>query len=593
MKKIILSVCSLMIFLYIYPQGEIILSSPRSTGGTETACQSIILRPGFIFTSSSGRSLSLQVNPSTCDPYSGSSFKLPESQNYIHTRTYTQAGGGRYLDVIQYFDGLGRPIQTAQRGITPFTKDLVTQQEYDGFGRESYIWLPAAISGNNGNFIATKSVVESASRQTNVNGTTADQRPYSYPEYESSPLSRVIKQYGPGQEWNNAPIKTDYLSNNSSYPCAKFTTTDSRETISITRSGVYADGELYVTRMTDESGNAAYEFKDKLGQVLLTRQMNGSTPHDTYYIYDSYGNLRAVLPPEASAQFISGIWYESNTYLRNYAFVYKYDTRNRCIAKKIPGADWIYMVYDKADRLILSQDGEQRTGGRNQWSFTKYDAFGRIILTGIHVINKTHAQLRSTYENTVVKESPGDGSYGYTWNTLSDISYVGVLTVNHYDDYDHLLSQESRFRANLSYTARGGYDTRHINSSLGQKTPKGLLTGTRVKVIDNNGNVSSEIITALYYDYKGQVIQSKSLNHMGGTEEEYTAYNFTGQPTSTLHIHSVPGKAAQTELYTYSYDHAGRNIEVKHQLNGGAETVLAQNTYDELGRLKTTTANGP
>ena len=63
----------------------------------------------------------------------------------------------------------------------------------------------------------------------------------------------------------------------------------------------------------------------------------------------------------------------------------------------------------------------------------------------------------------------------------------------------------------------------------------------------------------MYYDNRGRVIQTKSQNHLsGGIEKEYVAYNFTGQPTGRKHVHSATGKATQTELYTYAYDHAGR-----------------------------------
>ncbi|MBK5723049.1 pre-peptidase C-terminal domain-containing protein, partial [Dysgonomonas sp. Marseille-P4677] len=80
------------------------------------------------------------------------------NQNYIHTRTYTNEAGTAYLDQVQYFDGLGRPVQMVQKAITPGTdsttrKDLVTYQEYDGFGREDKGWLPAVVSGNNGAYM--------------------------------------------------------------------------------------------------------------------------------------------------------------------------------------------------------------------------------------------------------------------------------------------------------------------------------------------------------------------------------------------------------------------------------------------------------
>jgi RHS repeat-associated protein len=90
----------------------------------------------------------------------------------------------------------------------------------------------------------------------------------------------------------------------------------------------------------------------------------------------------------------------------------------------------------------------------------------------------------------------------------------------------------------------------------------------------------------MYYDYKGQLIQRKETNHLDGLEKEYFAYTFTGNVSKKKHVHSALGMAAQTEVYTYSYDHADRLTETKHKLNNNAEISLAKNTYDELGRLK-------
>ncbi|MDR1090421.1 MAG: DUF6443 domain-containing protein, partial [Prevotella sp.] len=118
-------------------------------------------------------------------------------QNYIRTRTYTNEAGTTYLDQIQYFDGLGRPSQTVQHGITPTSKDLVSIQEYDAFGREDKTWLPAAIANNNGAYV-NPATVKTAAISSNGN----DQKPYSLPVYEASPLNRVLKQYGPGQDWH-------------------------------------------------------------------------------------------------------------------------------------------------------------------------------------------------------------------------------------------------------------------------------------------------------------------------------------------------------------------------------------------------------
>jgi RHS repeat-associated core domain len=107
--------------------------------------------------------------------------------------------------------------------------------------------------------------------------------------------------------------------------------------------------------------------------------------------------------------------------------------------------------------------------------------------------------------------------------------------------------------------------------------------------MNTDGTLSSTYLySVMYYDNRGRLIQTKSNNHLaGGIQKEYIAYNFTGQPTKRMHVHSATGKTTQTEIYTYEYDHAGRLLKTKHKLNTGAEIVLAQNTYDELGRLKT------
>lgn len=60
----------------------------------------------------------------------------------------------------------------------------------------------------------------------------------------------------------------------------------------------YAPCELYVTRTIDENGNKSYEFKDKLDQVVLKCAINKDQLYDIYLVYDSFGNLRIVLPPQ-------------------------------------------------------------------------------------------------------------------------------------------------------------------------------------------------------------------------------------------------------------------------------------------------------
>ncbi|GAB6009972.1 DUF6443 domain-containing protein, partial [Dysgonomonas reticulitermitis] len=708
------------------------------------------------------------------------------NQNYIHTRTYTNESGTTYLDQVEYFDGLGRPIQTVQRGITPDARDLVSIQEYDAFGRESKAWLPGKVTTtNNGAFVD----VEAAKIFIQMSN-AGDQKPYSSPVYEASPLSRVKEQYGPGQDWYSKTteartiMKTEYMKNSSTvrelqcrayeqygygtdsylyaycsdddeneyyyfdegyldvekrtysdglvqyrfkesndmvilirdiingefydtyfvpdnnwwekysfillpeaskallpdsylddypelrqyvyefvndydfcayikYPgsndwedgqayrsiinefmdngtyqkcveplygvrynylanigksgttwvdndslvCALYKTTDDRKVISLSRTANYPAGELSVTRLKDEDGNMSYEFTDKLGQVVLTRQINEGKRYDTNYIYDSYGNLKAVLPPEASDRLLnSSNWIETDANLMQYAYLYKYDDRNRCIAKKIPGCEWNYYVYDKADRLIFSQDGEQYNKSPKEWTFTIPDAFGRVVLTGTCTNSLDYSA--NPLGNIVVKATYNTGrtnpanSYTVTGVTLSAAT---VLSVNFYDGYEFLGITGVPNTADTQYTTETGYGVCYGDHQAANKHKnKGLLTGTLTAQMNADGTTGTTYLySVMYYDNRARLIQTKSNNHLaGGLEKEYIAYNFTGQPTQRKHVHQATGKTTQTEVYTYTYDHAGRLLTTKHKLNTAAEVTLAENSYDELGRLKTNKKGG-
>ena len=90
-------------------------------------------------------------------------YSQTDTQNYIRTRNYTNESGTTYLDQLQYFDGLGRFVQTVHKAVTPGTdiaarKDLVILQEYDTLGREDKAWLPAVVSGNNGAYVAPEDI---------------------------------------------------------------------------------------------------------------------------------------------------------------------------------------------------------------------------------------------------------------------------------------------------------------------------------------------------------------------------------------------------------------------------------------------------
>lgn len=514
---------------------------------------------------------------------------LPADQNYIRTITYTQAmttpneaTKDGVIDQVQYFDGLGRPVQNVYRNITPLGNDLVTHLEYDAFGRDSIQWLPVPVhKDNGGGFFVFNDQVKSQVKSIIYE----DDNPYSQPVYEASPLNRIVEQYGPGEEWytSKASVKTAYLTNNASdlLSCIQYTVTGTRDNPGLNKGPNYPTGELYVTQMTDEEGNESYEFKDKLGQAVLTRQIgDNDKKHDTYYVYDDYGNLYFVLPPRINEEGTTQVK------LDELAYQYKYDERNRCTGKKIPGAEWVKFVYDKADRLIFTQDGEQKL--KNQWLFTISDALGRIALTGICTNDVEPDVIKATLVSATATSTGAYEGYSLNGTTLDNAQ---ILTVNYYDWYvDGTTNPRSEFtQAGLGYdNARMDYPARH-------ESAKGLLTATKVLTLTPNQDDEQFLLSALYYDEKARLVQTHSTNHLKGIDSEYVAYNFTGQPTQRLHVHKAESKNDITELYGYEYDHSGRLKQTTHQLTEGTtvkpKVILAENQYDELGRLISTTAN--
>src|SRR5882724_7338275 len=120
-----------------------------------------------------GVSLSAQVTPNTqTQPGAGTGTISPIPSayspnimiNYVRTWTAEKpfslvtdiSSDSRTVQEVkqatQYVDGLGRPLQTVAKGISPAGFDLVTPVIYDAFGRERYKYLPYVSPGMDGSF---------------------------------------------------------------------------------------------------------------------------------------------------------------------------------------------------------------------------------------------------------------------------------------------------------------------------------------------------------------------------------------------------------------------------------------------------------
>jgi len=506
--------------------------------------------------------------------------QLNTSENYVYSKTYLDYNGTtptKTAETVQYFDGLGRPKQMINIKASPANKDVVTKIVYDQFGRQPLDYLPVPQTGTLNGGIYTDPLA-------NVTSTPyGSEKIYAEKQLENSPLDRILSQKQVGNAWDNKPVQFDYDAN-ADGEVKKYVTTIDQPTFksSIPISSIYGANQLYKNTVTDEDGNQTIEFKNTKGQVILVRKMLNTTESaDTYYVYNDYDQLAYVIPPLASV--VASL---DQTVLDNLCYQYTYDGRNRLVEKKLPGKGWEFMVYDKADRLVLTQDANLRLS--NKWFFNKYDKFGRVIYTGISVDggdrNTVQGWILFTYGiNTEVSGSYIQNGMQIPYaNTAYPQSIVSILTVNFYDTYP---TGAPVFTPTLPNQSAVLTDT--MSSEL---NTKGLPVASYVKNIEDDNWTKNYN----YYDTRGRAIGSHSINHLGGYTQTESKLDFAGLAQQTITRHKR--LASDTERIiteTFEYDNQNRLKVHKHKVdNNLQEEILAQNDYNELSQLTTKLVGG-
>ena len=484
----------------------------------------------------------------------------------------TAEGASQALATVVYYDGLGRPEQTARVGFTATGADLLSTVSYDEAGREYRQGLPTPVSGNNGCYVNPSTYGQTAQ---SYYGDT-----YLYREtlYENSPLSRTVGVKNPGSVWNAHPKTAAYRCNTAEEVVLFRISSDG-----VQRVGRYTPGALYVTRETDEDGIWQESFTDKSGRVVMTRQGNG---YDTYYTYDDHGRLCYVLPPMAvDGMHNTGNYPDSHTLLQQYAYLYKYDDRGNCIGKRLPGCKSIQLIYDRANRLVMSQDGNQQSG--SLWTITKYDALSRVLYTYEANPLRSPGDLRQYCKEKLFVEERADSytawpGMGYTLRILLPAANdYRLLTVNYYDDYSFLYI-EGTAASQLAYRSKEGYGAAYSSA-------KGLLTGTQVFDLTDR---SKYAITVYYYDEYGNPVQTRTRHVSGDYEMTYAQCDLSGNilKSYTEHLDSR-GRLSVSESVENTYDRSGRLTRTDYAVNDSLSTDWRYE-YDELGRISGKSIDG-
>jgi RHS repeat-associated protein len=540
------------------------------------------------------------------------------NKNFVRTRTilkpqvtdqgvvYSLTNPRDVTQVTEYFDGLGRLVQKVgkQQGAGTTPKDMVQPLVYDEYGREEYKYMPYEAMATDGNFKTNPLTEQQSFNATQFPGELDF---FTKTRFEASPLNRARFILPPGTNWSAAGRGSEqqHLTNK---------ITDSVRVWNINTSGiynstsVYAAATLYKTVYIDESGKQVIEYKDKQNKQILRKVQLSNSPsvHHTgwlctYYVYDDYDNLALVIQPKAVTLLENNAWnlYYDAGILAELCFQYRYDLQNRLSERRIPGAGWEYMLYDKWDRLVLTQQAEMRK--QNKWVFTKYDVYDRPVMTGFYTdaVHTTMAQMQSYMDSAQAflsrfEERDNAQANNYTTNrSFPAITNPEYLSVTFYDDYTWCAKQ------GMVAVKNDSYDKYLLNPSTGfpfaqaltsANFTTGLVTGTKIWQL---GSGDTAYTTVNFYDSKGRVVQSQTELAAGGLDITTTQYDFSGKVLATCLRQRKGNPNTQTvQVVTYNtYNHTGLLIKVENRFSVPSgiskpwQTIVT-NEYSPLGQLK-------
>jgi len=575
-------------------------SSPNGTTWTNmTGKDSLDCTPGTLTSTTWYRR---QVICGTDTEYSNSAEMVVgtpnTSYNFIRVRNIQKAGVADTVtadgltspydvaQTTQYYDGLGRLVQTVAKQASPLQNDMVKPIVYDNFGRQATDYLPYTATTNDGNFKPTALQDQETFNSTQFPG---EEVYYGQVNYEASPLNRPLTAYAPGASWigSGNGESAEYLVNTAADSVQLWTISSVQLSLPVDN-GVYGAGQLLKRVLIDERGNQVISYSDKFGRTIMKKQQALSSPSSghygwlcSYYVYDTLQNLRVIIQPQAVA-LMNGSWTVNQTIANELCFRYEYDGRRNQAIKKVPGAGQVWVVYDARNRVAMTQDSALRSS--QKWLFVKYDSENRPDSSGT-ITDPSHYNSLSYHDSLAY--------YSTNYPTVSSFTNE-LLMMSFYDDYSWVSTYSAPVGAAMATadTSNSSYFITTYNSSPTYAVAmrpfavsRGMKTGSMQKVI---GTTSTYLYASSFYDDRSRAIQTQRVNYTGAIDTADAQYNFVGMPLRRLIKHKKNNNTVQnhTVLTKLDYDQSMRIRHIYKNIDNAASDQLIDSIqYNERGQL--------
>jgi len=505
------------------------------------------------------------------------------NRNFVRTETVRTPGVTTDAQVLsltaegkqttyEYTDGMGRPLQSVAVQGSPTRNDLVQPHYYDSRGLPSRAYLPYRIGATNGAFRPSPLSEQASFYTIPPAGVAADTRPYGETSYEASPLSRALSATPAGSAFAAKPAGV-VTKVNQAGAVRQWSLVGG-----LPRStGFYPAATLTIAQAKDAENNLSRSYTDFVGRTVLKQvQASADSWLSTYYVYNDYNELLFVITPEAETNLTPDQAFADRWY-----FQYEYDQLGRPTGSKAPGAGWVYTLYDRWDRPVLTQDGVQRSKSPAEWAFVKYDDFNRAVLSGIFRSTASRSTLTTEVAAATGRfEVRNPSAIGYSLNGSypTTVTEADLLSISYYDDYAYLSNAGWDAEGkSFAFLAESGY-TGVVLSPV-----KGQATGSKTRLLGSG----QWLHTVTYYDKFYRPIQTIGGHQRAGTVRSSSEYAFSGEVLQSLSVYTYAG-GSQRVSQRFRYDHSGRLLRAYHQLNTEPEVLLSEGVYNELGQALTT-----
>ncbi|PZF74813.1 RHS repeat-associated core domain-containing protein [Taibaiella soli] len=525
----------------------------------------------------------------------------------------------------QYYDGLGRTIQTVSRNKNIPQKNYVEIIDNRQSSTE-YSFLPYGTGGTGG---FQMSPFQDQKAFYDQLYTQEQSTSYSVKQHISSNSTRSLSVFSPGKSTagQSRGLVTSSTLNSANDiviwaidPATQYPA----------KVGFYNAGQLARRVTTGSDGSNIEEFTDKEGKLICKRilvridstNVSGVPPVDngglsinllaggvaqwiytryyntTYYVYDRLGGLRFTLSPKATEKLKAANWQVSADIIENLSDYVVYDNNNRINLKHFAGENGgEEFVYDQKNRKVLSRNPKLLSAGK--WAFVLYDALDRPTISGYVTNSNSRAAWQQLIDNGIGFYTPndlenyivfgnGEGTYPQTLYNCDIQSYV------YYDNYNF----SDPVLAALPYNA--SFFNGNLVSSVYSVVPtqsnrtRGFQTGAKIKVIKPSTaptipNVNDWIYAVTYYDDFGHVIQTASKNFVSGKDYVSSQYNFKGQLLRNIVYSENPlctAKPSTTIVKDYLYANYSFKLSgVRQKIDNGDWVQISGYAYDDLGRV--------